>query len=127
MTEPEVLTGDINERQSGIAQRRLLMLNEKYFDGALRDYRVLSMKNLCCSGSPTAGYHRGKEMNIYICAGIRGAALTAILLHEMAHASANDYHAKKWMEEMERLVCESGDDEQLGDALRRDLGSYKAA
>jgi hypothetical protein len=120
----EILTGTPNERQTVIAQKRLLVLNDRYFDGILRDYKVVVMKNFCINSSPIAGQHRGEETTIYINAGIRGKYLTVLLLHEMAHASTNDYHAEKWLQEIER-VANAVDDEWVADALRRDLEFYR--
>ena len=74
--------------------------NAQYFGGELARYRVEATDRITRSGEDGKIYRRRQLIRIR-----RGseAEMTATLLHEMAHASTNDHHGRRWREEMVRL------------------------
>jgi hypothetical protein len=100
-------------------------LNDKYFDGRLRGWKVIVLKTLCvdnanrvydgdklisgqlpeglASPCPVAGYTCRKTLTIYLTSGKKDI-MTPVLIHEMAHANSNIHHGKVWLAEMTRLA-----------------------
>ncbi len=87
--------------------------NHEYFAGCLSGYTVVvrDLQGLY------AGEHKRKSHEIVIESSLSGDGLRRTLLHEMAHANSNDYHGKKWRQEMYRLA-------ELGAPTQQDADLY---
>src|ERR1700680_4722535 len=86
--------------------------NQKYFKGALADYKVIQSDRY-----GGLGMCRRKQREIHIQAGLAGRKLRETLLHEMAHANSNGQHGKSWLAEMYRLA-------RAGAPTKKDADGY---
>lgn len=76
--------------------------NQRYFAGRLPPYQVYVVPDL-------HGGHDGEVRRKFRAIHLKKrpeATMIPILLHEMAHVATNNFHARKWLEEMERLKQE---------------------
>ena len=82
-------------------QRLFDDFNTCYFDGRLPSYRVRVLARI--GGLCHAGQIDRRERNIDLLNNGDTKMMIATLLHEMAHAAANDYHGARWRGELARL------------------------
>lgn len=90
--------------------------NEQFFSGRLPAYRVRVVHSM---PGLIAGETLRKKRLIRLKDGVE-KEMQALLLHEMAHAATNQFHAGKWLAEMKRL-------QELGAEIRpEDLEDTRA-
>ena len=82
-------------------QRLFDDFNARYFDGRLPSYRVRVLRRVSDLGHAGLITRRERRMDLLDTGDTR--AMTATLLHEMAHAATNDNHGPRWRGEMARL------------------------
>jgi len=89
-------------------QRLFDQYNRRFFGGRLPCYTVV------ISDRFTGGRHDRRHRTIFL---NPAQASGKLLLHEMAHAAANDRHGKNWQSEMQRLIS-------LGARVKCELEGY---
>lgn len=75
--------------------------NSAFFDGRIPAYHIRVQADPVLSPGGR-GYHDRKGRTITLLL-LPRPELDGTLVHEMAHASTNDYHGPRWVNEMRRL------------------------
>ena len=95
-TEEIMARSTLNKKYQALFEK----FNHQYFANALPQYQIKVVNRL--TGCNVAGLIDRKKKVISLRKG-EHREMDSILIHEMAHASTNDYHGPKFINDMKRL------------------------